>query len=229
MQGPRRVRQHKCVHTSDLLVQAIRERCDAVIVDTAGRLQIDERMMGELKATQRAIKPSDTLLVVDAMTGQEAASLTKAFNEAAELTGAHHMSSHCTSLVYSCPWSCAHLNKPSSAFSKIAGGQIDSSTCSCKQCTRCIPEDQTLTANLQIASSTHLGTQHQALQQPSARLLSSQMYTVSGAKKQTIHDLGHNLMCSSRATSHPARSWHLLLLVCGWITSYTAVLCHQGL
>jgi len=44
-------------------------------------------MMGELKATQRAIKPSDTLLVVDAMTGQEAASLTKAFNEAAELTG----------------------------------------------------------------------------------------------------------------------------------------------
>lgn len=44
--------------------------------------------MAELKATQRAIRPSDTLLVVDAMTGQEAASLTKAFNEAAELTGA---------------------------------------------------------------------------------------------------------------------------------------------
>ena len=68
-------------------LQAVKERYDAVIVDTAGRLQIDERMMGELKATQRAIKPSDTLLVVDAMTGQEAASLTKAFNEAAELTG----------------------------------------------------------------------------------------------------------------------------------------------
>lgn len=58
-----------------------------IIVDTAGRLQIDERMMEELKATQRAIKPSDTLLVVDAMTGQEAASLVKAFNQAAELTG----------------------------------------------------------------------------------------------------------------------------------------------
>ena len=43
--------------------------------------------MEELKATQRAINPSDTLLVVDAMTGQESASLTKAFNEAAELTG----------------------------------------------------------------------------------------------------------------------------------------------
>ncbi|KAL0030135.1 hypothetical protein WJX79_010209 [Trebouxia sp. C0005] len=70
------------------LKHATNERYDAVIVDTAGRLQIDERMMGELKATQHAIKPSDTLLVVDAMTGQEAASLTKAFNEAAELTGA---------------------------------------------------------------------------------------------------------------------------------------------
>lgn len=62
-------------------------RYDVIIVDTAGRLQIDERMMDELKATQRAIKPSDTLLVVDAMTGQEAASLVKAFNQAAELTG----------------------------------------------------------------------------------------------------------------------------------------------
>lgn len=68
-------------------VQAAKERFDVVIVDTAGRLQIDDRMMAELKATQRAIKPSDTLLVVDAMTGQEAASLTKAFNEAAQLTG----------------------------------------------------------------------------------------------------------------------------------------------
>ena len=68
-------------------MQAARERYDVVIVDTAGRLQIDDRMMAELKATQRAIKPSDTLLVVDAMTGQEAASLTKAFNEAAQLTG----------------------------------------------------------------------------------------------------------------------------------------------
>lgn len=62
-------------------------RYDVIIVDTAGRLQIDERMMDELKATQHAIKPSDTLLVVDAMTGQEAASLVKAFNQAAELTG----------------------------------------------------------------------------------------------------------------------------------------------
>ena len=86
--------QHYCDVTvygdlgvSDCHVQGARERFDVVIVDTAGRLQIDERMMGELQATQRAIKPSDTLLVVDAMTGQEAASLTKAFNDATELTG----------------------------------------------------------------------------------------------------------------------------------------------
>ena len=43
--------------------------------------------MGELKATKEAIKPTDTLLVVDAMTGQEAAGLVKAFNDAVELTG----------------------------------------------------------------------------------------------------------------------------------------------
>lgn len=82
-------------------MQAARERFDAVIVDTAGRLQIDDRMMGELRATQRAIKPSDTLLVVDAMTGQEAAGLTKAFNEAAELTGALPLSPLNTCLILS--------------------------------------------------------------------------------------------------------------------------------
>ena len=45
-------------------------------------------MMGELREVQAAIQPSDTLLVVDAMTGQEAAGLVKSFNEAAEITGA---------------------------------------------------------------------------------------------------------------------------------------------
>ena len=49
---------------------------DTVIVDTAGRLQIDADMMGELSRIKKAIKPDDTLLVVDAMTGQEAANLT---------------------------------------------------------------------------------------------------------------------------------------------------------
>ena len=68
-------------------LQALKGGYDSVIVDTAGRLQIDDRLMGELRATKEAIKPTDTLLVVDAMTGQEAAGLVKAFNDAVELTG----------------------------------------------------------------------------------------------------------------------------------------------
>ena len=61
---------------------------DALLIDTAGRLQADEGMMEELQQIKARTKPSDTLLVVDAMTGQEAAQLTKAFNEAVDVTGA---------------------------------------------------------------------------------------------------------------------------------------------
>ena len=61
---------------------------DTVIVDTAGRLQIDKDMMGELSRIKKAINPDDTLLVVDAMTGQEAANLTYAFHEEIGVTGA---------------------------------------------------------------------------------------------------------------------------------------------
>lgn len=68
--------------------KAHKEGFDAVIIDTAGRLQIDDSMMGELKDVKAAVKPTDTLLVVDAMTGQEAAGLVKAFHEAADLSGA---------------------------------------------------------------------------------------------------------------------------------------------
>ena len=50
--------------------------------------QIDEKLMGELRDIKQAVQPTDTLLVVDAMTGQEAAGLVKSFNDAAELTGA---------------------------------------------------------------------------------------------------------------------------------------------
>ena len=50
-------------------------------------LQIDPAMMSELREVQATVQPSDTLLVVDAMTGQEAAGLVKAFNEATEITG----------------------------------------------------------------------------------------------------------------------------------------------
>ncbi len=60
---------------------------DVVIVDTAGRLHIDEDMMGEIKQLHAAINPVETLFVVDAMTGQDAANTAKAFNEALPLTG----------------------------------------------------------------------------------------------------------------------------------------------
>ena len=60
---------------------------DVVLVDTAGRLHIDAQMMGEIQALHAAIKPVETLFVVDAMTGQDAANTAKAFNEALPLTG----------------------------------------------------------------------------------------------------------------------------------------------
>ncbi len=60
---------------------------DVLIVDTAGRLAIDEAMMAEIQALHAAIKPVETLFVVDAMTGQDAAATAKAFNEALPLTG----------------------------------------------------------------------------------------------------------------------------------------------
>ena len=58
-----------------------------VIVDTAGRLAIDEEMMGEIKDLHAAINPVETLFVVDAMTGQDAANTAKAFGDALPLTG----------------------------------------------------------------------------------------------------------------------------------------------
>jgi len=61
---------------------------DTVIIDTAGRLQVDEEMMGELARIKETVQPDDTLLVVDAMTGQEAANLTYTFHEQIGITGA---------------------------------------------------------------------------------------------------------------------------------------------
>ena len=60
---------------------------DVLIVDTAGRLHVDEAMMGEIKALHAALDPVETLFVVDAMTGQDAANTAKAFAEALPLTG----------------------------------------------------------------------------------------------------------------------------------------------
>ncbi len=60
---------------------------DVVIVDTAGRLAIDTEMMAEVKAIHASVQPVETLFVVDAMTGQDAANTAAAFNEALPLTG----------------------------------------------------------------------------------------------------------------------------------------------
>ena len=60
---------------------------DVVLVDTAGRLHIDEDMMDEIKAIHATVNPVETLFVVDSMTGQDAAITAKAFNEALPLTG----------------------------------------------------------------------------------------------------------------------------------------------
>ena len=58
-----------------------------VILDTAGRLNIDEMMMGEIKAIKKAVDPIETLLVADAMTGQQAVRVATDFNEAVNITG----------------------------------------------------------------------------------------------------------------------------------------------
>ncbi|AER55968.1 signal recognition particle protein [Pseudoxanthomonas spadix BD-a59] len=66
---------------------ARRSYADVLIVDTAGRLAIDEAMMDEIKALHAAARPVETLFVVDSMTGQDAATTAKAFSEALPLTG----------------------------------------------------------------------------------------------------------------------------------------------
>lgn len=66
---------------------AKRNVVDVLIVDTAGRLAIDAEMMAEIKALHAAVDPVETLFVVDAMTGQDAANTAKAFAEALPLTG----------------------------------------------------------------------------------------------------------------------------------------------
>jgi signal recognition particle subunit SRP54 len=66
---------------------AKRQTRDVVILDTAGRLQVDEALMAEIAAVDKAVHPVETLLVVDAMTGQEAVSVAEAFVKAVPVTG----------------------------------------------------------------------------------------------------------------------------------------------
>lgn len=61
--------------------------CNVVIVDTAGRLAVDDKMMDEISILKKELKPSETLFVVDAMTGQDAVNTAKAFNDVLEFDG----------------------------------------------------------------------------------------------------------------------------------------------
>src|SRR6266850_2824042 len=79
------------VHVPDLVRNALRAaesaRCRTVIVDTAGRLQIDAGLMDELRALKAAVTPREVLLVADGMTGQDAVKIARGFHEGVGLTG----------------------------------------------------------------------------------------------------------------------------------------------
>ena len=72
---------------SAALNEAKKQKNDVVIIDTAGRLAIDNILMEEIKAIHDAVKPSETLFVVDSMTGQDAVNTAKAFNEVLDFDG----------------------------------------------------------------------------------------------------------------------------------------------
>lgn len=69
------------------LEYAKKENVSTVIIDTAGRLHIDETLMGELKSIKETVNPTEILLTVDGMTGQDAVNVSKSFNELLEITG----------------------------------------------------------------------------------------------------------------------------------------------
>lgn len=78
----------KPVDIANRAIEAAKKKfLDVVIVDTAGRLHIDDEMMTEIKELHAAINPIETLFVVDSMTGQDAANTAKAFHDALPLTG----------------------------------------------------------------------------------------------------------------------------------------------
>ena len=71
----------------DAVLEAQKKGCNVLIVDTAGRLQIDEQLMNELKDLKSQIKPHEILLVVDALTGQDAVNIASGFNDALGVDG----------------------------------------------------------------------------------------------------------------------------------------------
>lgn len=84
---PSHNQQNPVAIAHDAINAAKQQLIDVVIIDTAGRLHIDNDMMAEIQAIHQAIQPIETLFVVDSMTGQDAANTAKAFNDALPLTG----------------------------------------------------------------------------------------------------------------------------------------------
>lgn len=84
---PAEIHERPLAIAQKALESAKKQYMDVLLLDTAGRLHIDEEMMAEIKALHHAIQPIETLFVVDSMTGQDAANTAKAFHEALPLTG----------------------------------------------------------------------------------------------------------------------------------------------
>ena len=84
---PSRTDQDPVTIATDAIAHARRQHLDVVIIDTAGRLHIDDAMMTEIRRLHAALDPVETLFVVDSMTGQDAANTARTFNEVLPLTG----------------------------------------------------------------------------------------------------------------------------------------------
>lgn len=72
---------------SEARIAALKQECDTLILDTAGRLHINEELMAELGRIKDSVKPSDILLVADAMTGQDAVNIAKSFDDSLDIGG----------------------------------------------------------------------------------------------------------------------------------------------
>jgi len=84
---PARVEMNPVQICQEARTAAQREGCDILLLDTAGRLHVDDQLMAELCNIKDAVRPSDILLVADAMTGQDAVNIAKSFNEALNIGG----------------------------------------------------------------------------------------------------------------------------------------------
>ncbi len=84
---PSEIKQDPVKISRKALEMAKQQGYDTVIIDTAGRLQIDEKLMAELEKIKAAVKVHEILLVADAMTGQEAVNIAKTFNDTLDITG----------------------------------------------------------------------------------------------------------------------------------------------